>query len=73
MKGVLEQKRHNLLEKSRSLSVDIPTRELQTGGGKNAKDRDNSRAQYVRAYDEFLDMAGQVFLDVAPSYPCHRY
>ncbi|KAL4069146.1 Rgp1-domain-containing protein [Scleroderma citrinum] len=54
MKGILEQKRQNLLEKSRSLSVDIPARELP----KNEENGKDTRSQYVRAYNEFSDVAG---------------
>ena len=46
VKGLLEHKRQNLLEKSRSLSVDIPSSEL-------LKNNVGDRPQYVRAYNEF--------------------
>ena len=58
MKGLLEHKRQNLLEKSRSLSVDIPGSEL-------LKNDAGDRPQYVRAYNEFADVAGDVCLDVS--------
>jgi len=59
VKGVLEQKRLNLLEKSRSLSVDIPARELvKNDAQENGK---GGRAQYVRAYSEFSDVGGDVW------------
>lgn len=50
MSTVLEQKRQSLLQKSRSLSIDIPDGELPP------KERDSateSASQYVRAYNEF--------------------
>ncbi|KIN99061.1 hypothetical protein M404DRAFT_823743 [Pisolithus tinctorius Marx 270] len=48
---VLEQKRRSLLEKSRSLSVDIPAPALDLLVGQN------QGSQYVRAYNEFSDAA----------------
>ncbi|KAH7908781.1 Rgp1-domain-containing protein [Hygrophoropsis aurantiaca] len=51
---LLEQKRQILLEKSRSLSVDIPAHDLQRNGTDSAKDDSPS---YVRAYQEFSDSA----------------
>ena len=56
VKGVLEQRRQNLLEKSRSLSVDIPARELLKNDAENGK---NGRPQYVRAYSEFSEVGGE--------------
>ena len=58
VKGLLEHKRQNLLEKARSLSVDIPASEL-------LKNDAGDRPQYVRAYNEFADVAGDVCLDVS--------
>ncbi|KIJ58929.1 hypothetical protein HYDPIDRAFT_98508 [Hydnomerulius pinastri MD-312] len=52
MAGVLEQKRKSLLEKSRSISVDIPVSELPEENGDSSKE---SPSQYVRAYNEFSD------------------
>ncbi|KAH7884076.1 Rgp1-domain-containing protein [Phlebopus sp. FC_14] len=53
MAGVLEQKRQNLLEKSRSLSVDIPSSALPEAIRGVTKE---GSSQYVRAYDEFSDV-----------------
>lgn len=49
MSVVLEQKRQSLLEKSRSLSIDISATELFP------KDADEGASWYVRAYNEFSD------------------
>ena len=52
MSMVLEQKRQSLLEKSRSLSIDIPAAELFPKADDSAND---NASRYVRAYDEFSD------------------
>ncbi|KAF9242341.1 Rgp1-domain-containing protein [Melanogaster broomeanus] len=54
MSSVLEQKRQSLLEKSRSLSVDIPADELLD---KNGYGPTENSSNYVRAYNEFSDAA----------------
>ncbi|KIK99229.1 hypothetical protein PAXRUDRAFT_822997 [Paxillus rubicundulus Ve08.2h10] len=48
MSSVLEQKRQSLLERSRSLSVDIPTSELPEKNGNISKE---STSQYVSVYE----------------------
>ncbi|KAF8845538.1 Rgp1-domain-containing protein [Paxillus ammoniavirescens] len=48
MSSVLEQKRQSLLERSRSLSVDIPASELLEKNGNISKE---SASQYVSAYE----------------------
>lgn len=58
---MLEQKRRSLLEKSRSLSVDIPAPALDLLVGQNRE------SQYVRAYNEFSDVA--VGTTPTPSLP----
>lgn len=57
MSTVLEQKRQSLLEKSRSLSIDIPAGELFPKGNGSAG---QSPSQYVRAYSEFSDAGAYV-------------
>ncbi|KAG8220206.1 Rgp1-domain-containing protein [Butyriboletus roseoflavus] len=52
MSTVLEQKRQSLLQKSRSLSIDIPAGELSPKGNDSTTE---SASQYVRAYNEFSD------------------
>lgn len=52
MSTVLEQKRQSLLEKSRSLSIDIPLGELLPKSNGSAGER---ASEYVRAYNEFSD------------------
>ncbi|KAG9310308.1 Rgp1-domain-containing protein [Chiua virens] len=54
MSTVLEQKRQTLLEKSRSLSIDIPAGELFP---KSNDSPNGSASRYVRAYDEFSEAA----------------
>lgn len=54
MSTVLEQKRQSLLEKSRSLSIDISATELFPNGA------DESASRYVRAYNEFSDTGAYV-------------
>ncbi|KAF8551929.1 Rgp1-domain-containing protein [Imleria badia] len=50
MATVLEQKRQSLLEKSRSLSIDIPASDVFPNANDTA---DESASRYVRAYNEF--------------------
>ena len=57
MSTVLEQKRQSLLEKARSLSIDIPAGELFQKSTDNA---DGSPSRYVRAYSEFSDAGAYV-------------
>lgn len=52
MSTVLEQKRQSLLEKARSLSIDIPSGELFQ---KETDTANESASRYVRAYNEFSD------------------
>ncbi|KAF8446407.1 Rgp1-domain-containing protein [Boletus edulis BED1] len=61
MSMVLEQKRQSLLERSRSLSIDIPTTDLPPKAADNAN---LSASRYVRAYSEFSDSGACV-----QSYP----
>ncbi|KAH7923767.1 Rgp1-domain-containing protein [Leucogyrophana mollusca] len=62
--GLLEQKRQILLEKSRSLSVDIPPHELQGNGVNSSKDES---PLYVRAYQEFSDT--EIAAAISPHAP----
>ncbi|KAI6040056.1 Rgp1-domain-containing protein [Pisolithus marmoratus] len=69
---VLEQKRRSLIEKSRSLSVDIPA------PGNDLVVGENPGSQYVRAYNEFSDVAAgpistsHVRLSAPPHHPHAR-
>ncbi|KAI5997709.1 Rgp1-domain-containing protein [Pisolithus marmoratus] len=60
---VLEQKRRSLIEKSRSLSVDIPA------PGNDLVVGENPGSQYVRAYNEFSDVAAGTTPTTGPSLP----
>ncbi|KAH0838701.1 Rgp1-domain-containing protein [Lanmaoa asiatica] len=65
MSTVLERKRQCLLEKSRSLSIDIPADELFQKGSGGAGE---SASRYVRAYSEFSDPAPTFsFLRITPT------
>ncbi|KAI9566972.1 Rgp1-domain-containing protein [Boletus coccyginus] len=59
MSTVLEQKRQSLLEKSRSLSIDISATELFPNGA------DESASRYVRAYNEFSDAGATLGLHIS--------
>ena len=63
MSTVLEQKRQCLLEKSRSLSIDIPAGELFQ---KSTDSAEESASRYVRAYNEFSDPGAYVDASVTP-------
>ncbi|KAL4071079.1 hypothetical protein V8B97DRAFT_485628 [Scleroderma yunnanense] len=60
MKGILEQKRQNLLEKLRSLSVDIPAREL-------LKNEENGKAFTIRQGLQRVLRRGRLPSTVSPS------
>lgn len=70
MTMVLEQKRQSLLEKARSLSIDIPAGE-QGATKEHTANGNGDASRYVRAYDEFSDTGAyrQVSLTQHPGLP----